>query len=79
MRQDHVRTALAGHHECPHAYAVTRAAAETMVTAQTPLQFVADHLLAELITSRRLNAFLTRPMVFWQLSLSDDNAIATSI
>ena len=35
--------------------------------------------LAELITSRRLNAFLPRPMVSWQLSLGDDNAIATSI
>lgn len=56
----------AGYHHCTHAYAFTRAGAEKLLAAQTPVAHVADHLLIHLVLEGRLAAFSTRTSLFGQ-------------
>ncbi len=65
---------IAGNHETTHAYAVTKSAAEKLIKLQSPISYNPDHLLTHAITSEQVRAFLTHPMMFWQLSLEEGNS-----
>ncbi len=56
----------AGFHDCTHAYAISRSAAEKLLAAQTPVVFRADDLLSSTIMKGELNAFITEPKFFDQ-------------
>jgi glycosyl transferase family 25 len=56
----------AGFHDCTHAYAITLAAAEKLLAAQTPVVYRADDLLSATIMKGELNAFVTEPKFFDQ-------------
>ena len=56
----------AGFHDCTHAYAITLAAAEKLLAAQTPVVYRADDLLSATILRGELNAFVTEPKFFDQ-------------
>ena len=56
----------AGFHDCTHAYAITRSAAEKLLAGQTPVVYRADDLLSSTIMKRELNAFVTEPKFFDQ-------------
>ena len=56
----------AGFHDCTHAYAITRLAAEKLLAAQTPIVYRADDLLSSTIMKGELNAFVTEPKFFDQ-------------
>ena len=56
----------AGFHDCTHAYAITRSAAEKLLAAQTPVVYRADDLLSSTIMKGELNAFVTQPKFFDQ-------------
>lgn len=56
----------AGFHDCTHAYAITLAAANTLLAAQTPVVYRADDLLSATIMKGALNAYITDPKFFDQ-------------
>jgi glycosyl transferase, family 25 len=56
----------AGYHDCTHAYAVSQAAAQKLLKAQTPISYCADSLLTHLITRRNLDAYIARYKFFDQ-------------
>lgn len=56
----------AGLHHCTHAYAFTREGARKLLAAQTPLAFVADQLLVDLVLRGELEAYVTEPKLFDQ-------------
>ncbi len=60
----HLHTA--GFHDCLHAYAVSRHAAESLLRAQQPVRFVADHLVAHQVTDGRLRGFISAPRLIYQ-------------
>jgi glycosyl transferase, family 25 len=64
----------AGFHDCTHAYAITASAAAVLLHMQTPLQYVADNLLAFAATEKKLNAFVSWPRLINQpFQLGDGN------
>lgn len=68
------RLLKAGSHDLTHAYAVTPAACQKLIHAQTPVVFNADPLLAHLIMKGELNAFITEPQFFTQEQFLDAGA-----
>jgi glycosyl transferase, family 25 len=56
----------AGLHRCAHAYAVSLAGAQKIVSTQTPVAFRADWVFPFLILNGRMNAFLSEPKLFDQ-------------
>ena len=56
----------AGFHDCTHAYAISLAAAQKLVQAQTPVVYRADDLLSATILKGTLKAFITCPKFFDQ-------------
>ncbi len=58
----------AGFHEFTSAYAITQTAARQLLALQTPIQFIADNLLAHAATNQLLNAFIMEPKLFVQES-----------
>jgi len=54
----------AGFHDYTYAYAVNRAAAEKLIKMQTPIQYIADNLLAYAATNGIVNGYITWPRVF---------------
>jgi glycosyl transferase family 25 len=56
----------AGFHDCTHAYAITLAAAEKLLAAQTPVVYRADDLLSATIMKGELHAFVSEPKFFDQ-------------
>ncbi len=60
----------AGYHDCTHAYALSQAAAQKLLKAQTPISYCADSALTHLITRRNLNAFIARQKFFDQLDFA---------
>ena len=56
----------AGFHDCTHAYAITKEAAEKLLAAQTPVVYRADDLLSSTIMKGELNAYITEPKFFDQ-------------
>jgi glycosyl transferase family 25 len=58
--------AEAGYHDCTHAYAITKSAAEKLLRLQQPISFVADNLLAHAITNQLVKGYITRPQFILQ-------------
>ncbi|MBM3432547.1 MAG: glycosyltransferase family 25 protein [Bacteroidetes bacterium] len=54
----------AGFHDFTYAYAISSAAAAKLIEMQTPIQYIADNLLAHAVTEERLNAFTAWPKMF---------------
>lgn len=61
----------AGFHDHTFAYAVSRSGAEKLIKMQTPIQYVADNLLAHAATREIVNAFIVYPAVFLHDFLPD--------
>lgn len=61
----------AGFHDYTYAYAISRSAAEKLVQMQTPIQFIADNLLAHACAREMLNGYITWPAVFLHDNLPD--------
>jgi glycosyl transferase family 25 len=53
-----------GFHDFTFAYGLTRRCAEKFLKMQTPIQYVADNLLAYAATNDTINAFITYPPTF---------------
>jgi glycosyl transferase family 25 len=51
----------AGFHDFAHAYAITRRAAEKLIQMQTPIQYIADNLLAHAVTKNIVNGYIVYP------------------
>jgi glycosyl transferase, family 25 len=56
----------AGFHDCTHAYAITKEAAEILLAKQSPVTYSADNLLALSIVNSLLKAFIPRPKLINQ-------------
>lgn len=61
----------AGFHDYTYAYAVNRTGAEKLIRMQTPIQYIADNLLAHAATKKVVTGYLTSPAVFLHDSLPD--------
>lgn len=61
----------AGFHDYTYAYAVNRTGAEKLIQMQTPIQYIADNLLAHAATNGIVKGFITWPPVFLHDSLPD--------
>ncbi|MBK5273115.1 MAG: glycosyltransferase family 25 protein [Bacteroidia bacterium] len=61
----------AGFHDYTYAYAINSDAARKLIAMQTPLQYIADNLLAHAATNGILNGYITWPRVFLHDSLPD--------
>lgn len=61
----------AGFHDYTYAYAVNQTGAEKLLTMQTPIQYIADNLLAHAATKGILNGYIVWPQVFLHDSLPD--------
>jgi len=61
----------AGFHDYTYAYAITRSGAEKLLKMQTPIQYIADNLLAYAATTEVLNGHIVFPQVFLHDSLPD--------
>ncbi len=68
----------AGFHDCTHAYAITKEAAEKLLAAQTPVVYRADDLLSSTIMKGELNAYITEPKFFDQ-EIFHNTAISSEI
>lgn len=64
----------AGFHDFTYAYSVTKGAAEKLIEMQTPIQYIADNLLAHAITKNILSGYIVYPAAFWHDSLPDGTA-----
>ena len=60
--------AAAGFHDYTDAYAITLLGAQKLTKLQTPVSYVADNLLAIAAASKKINAFISKPKLFQQLS-----------
>ena len=69
----------AGFHDYSYAYAINRDGAEKLVTMQTPIQYIADNLLAYANTKKVVNGYITFPQVFLHDSLPDGTPIDSYI
>ncbi len=65
------RLKKAGFHDYTYAYAVSRNGAEKLLQMQTPVQYIADNLLAHAATKGVVNGYITWPQVFLHDSLPD--------
>lgn len=61
----------AGFHDYTYAYAVNRSGAQKLLNMQTPIQYIADNLLAHAATKGVVNGYITWPQVFLHDSLPD--------
>jgi glycosyl transferase family 25 len=61
----------AGFHDYTYAYGVNRSGAEKLVGLQTPIQYIADNLLAHATTKELLKGYMVWPKVFLHDSLPD--------
>ncbi len=61
----------AGFHDYTYAYAINRSGAEKLIQMQTPIQYIADNLLAHAATKGIVNGYITWPPVFLHDSLPD--------
>ncbi len=58
-----------------HAYAITNQAAKKLIQLQSPLTWVADHLLAHASTSGTLNVYASTPELFVQNRINFQSSI----
>lgn len=61
----------AGFHDYTYAYAINRQAAEKLIKMQTPLQYIADNLLAHAAATGVVSSYITYPAAFLHDSLPD--------
>ncbi len=64
----------AGFHDYTYAYAITKSGAEKLLQMQTPIQYIADNLLAHAATRGIVKGHITYPAVFLHDSLPDGSA-----
>jgi glycosyl transferase family 25 len=64
----------AGYHDYTDAYAVSRAGATTLLKLQTPVQWVADNLLAHACSNEMIEAFSLKEKLFYQTSQTIDKS-----
>ena len=60
--------AIAGFHDCTHAYSVTLEGAKKLLQRQQPVSFNADNLLSYMICTKQVKGYISRPKLFNQLS-----------
>lgn len=61
----------AGFHDYTYAYAINRSGTEKLLKMQTPIQYIADNLLAYAATNEVVNGYIVFPQVFLHDSLPD--------
>ena len=66
---DHLKKA--GFHDFAHAYAITRSGAEKFIQMQTPIQYIADNLLAHAITRNIVSGYIVYPAAILHDNLPD--------
>ena len=64
----------AGFHDYTYSYAITKAAAEKLIQMQTPVQYIADNLLAHAITKKVVSGYIVYPPVMLHDNLPDGTA-----
>jgi glycosyl transferase, family 25 len=64
----------AGFHDFTYAYAVNQTGAKKLLGMQTPIQYVADNLLAHAATNEVLDSYITCPKIFLHDTLPDGTA-----
>lgn len=64
----------AGFHDYTYAYAISLNGAKKLITMQTPIQYIADNLLAHAATKNIVAAYITSPAVFLHDVLPDGTA-----
>jgi glycosyl transferase family 25 len=62
---------IAGFHDYTYAYGLTRSGAEKLTAMQTPVQYIADNLLAHAATNEIVKGYIVWPRVFLHDSLPD--------
>jgi glycosyl transferase family 25 len=60
-----------GFHDYTYAYAINRSGAEKLVRMQTPIQYIADNLLAHAAAKEVVNGYIVWPQVFLHDNLPD--------
>ena len=61
----------AGFHDFAHAYGINRSAAEKFLHLQTPIQYVADNLLAYAVAMNIVNGYIVYPAAIQHDNLAD--------
>lgn len=64
----------AGFHDYTYAYAISKTAAEKLIEMQTPVQYIADNLLAHAITRKIVNGYIVYPAAMLHDNLPDGTA-----
>jgi glycosyl transferase family 25 len=64
----------AGFHDYTYAYAINRSAAEKLLQMQSPIQYIADNLLAHAVTNNLVNGYIVYPAAFLHDNLPDGTA-----
>ena len=64
----------AGFHDYTYAYAITKSAAEKLQQMQTPIQYIADNLLAHAITRNIVSGYTVYPAAILHDNLPDGTA-----
>lgn len=64
----------AGFHDYTYSYAITRTAADKLIQMQTPVQYIADNLLAHAITKNIVHGYIVYPAAMLHDNLPDGTA-----
>ncbi len=64
----------AGFHDYTYAYAITQSGAKKLLQMQTPIQYIADNLLAHAITRNIVSGYIVYPAVMLHDNLADGTA-----
>jgi glycosyl transferase family 25 len=64
----------AGFHDYTYAYGITKSGAGKLLQMQTPIQYIADNLLAHAITKKIVSGYIVYPAVILHDNLADGTA-----
>ena len=64
----------AGFHDYTYAYGITKKGAEKLLRMQTPIQYIADNLLAHAITKNIINGYIVYPAAVLHDNIADGTA-----
>jgi glycosyl transferase family 25 len=64
----------AGFHDYTYSYAITKSGAEKLLEMQTPIQYIADNLLAHAITKKIVTGYIVYPAAILHDNLPDGTA-----
>lgn len=64
----------AGFHDYTYSYAITKSGAEKLLKMQTPIQYIADNLLAHAITKKIVSGYIVYPAAILHDNLADGTA-----